>query len=261
MAERIIGTPAFCATGLALKSTNRRKNPIDGESRVYVYVGTAAAVYNAYNTINQTDYLEVEIDETGAPEYRLIVTAPDDSAVNAIVNYELVGNELSRSIWESERARALGFDVVRDIRGRVNRQEAGTGLSGDAKILYQIASLGVDHWEEPQFVYRVTKVVSRKYTLKIALNNIAKIYTTTQVLNETSPPPGLVFSISDVQADSTAGGPNDIAETSGGINAVTGWFYGWFKGTPTVQKAAGYRIAVTTEFKKVKATSFLYQRA
>jgi hypothetical protein len=255
MAEKIIGTAAFVATGLALKSTNRRKNSLDGESRVFVYTGSQLAVRNAYDTINTVDYLEVEIDETGAPEYRLIITSPDDSTTNAITNYELVGNELSRSIWESDRARALGVDVIRDIRGRVNRQESGTGLNGDALKLYKIAALGVDHWEEPQFVYRVTKVVSRKYTLRVAMNNIAKIYKTTQVLNETSPPPGLVFSLSDVAADSTAGGTNDVPESA----TDAGWIYGWFKGTPTVQRAAGYRIAVTTEFKKVQATSFLYK--
>jgi hypothetical protein len=258
--ERVIGTAAFVAAGLTLKSTNRRKNPIDGESRVYVYVGTQAAVLNAYATINETDYLEVEVDETSAPEYRLIVNAPDDSVVNSVTNYEVLGNEITKSIYEADRTIALGNQTLRDIRDRINRDESGDGLSNDAKILYNLAKAGVTGWEVSQFVYRVTKVVSRKYTQKVAYNNIGRIYKTTQVIAETQPPPGLVFSLSDIKGDSSASGPNDIAETPG-VSAETGWIYGWKKGTPTTQRVAGFRIAISTEFKLGIWSTYLYKAA
>jgi hypothetical protein len=258
---RVIGTPAFLAAGLALKSTNRRKNPVDGESRVFTYTGTQTAVYNAYATINLTDYLEVEIDESNAPEYRLIVSAPDDSAVNSITNYELLGNSLPKDIWESQRALALGVDVIRDIRKRVDNRESGSGLSGDALKFYNAAARGIATYRKSEFVYRCTKVVSRNYPVRVAMQNVNGsapfIYKTSQVLNETQPPPGLVFAIGDINADSTAGGPNDIPESVSDYGTI----YGWVKSPPEVRRVANYRIAITTEFERVEACSLFYKPA
>lgn len=255
--SRTIGIPAFIAAGLALKSTNKRKNPVDGESRVYTYTGTQAAVLSAYATINLTDYLGVEIDETNAPEYRLIVNAPDDSAVAAATNFELVGNVLQKDIWESARALALGVDGIRDIRKRVDGRESGVGLTGDALKFYNAASRGVTTFRMTEFAYRVTKVVSRNYSIKVAMSNVGAVYKTSQVISETAPPSGLVFSLSDVKADSSAGGPNDVSESPTDYGTI----YGWLKNPPEIRRVAGYRIAVTTEFEKVKACSLTYSAA
>lgn len=258
---RIIGTPAFLAAGLALKSTNRRKNPVDGESRVYTYVGTQAAVYAAYATINLTDYLEVEIDETNAPEYRLVVNAPDDSILNSVTNYEVLNDVQILGTVQCDRARALSVTTLHDVRDRVSKGKdaSGVGLSGDALGLYLALSRQIDTFPRDAFVYRVTKVISRNYALKVAYGNRNRVYKTTQVLNETQPPPGIVFSLTDLQADSTSGGPNDISENF--PNGELGTVYGWLKGVSSVQRVAGFRIAVTTEFKMTEAVPFIYKSA
>lgn len=240
-------------------STSVTSDPVRGFSVVQVYSGTYEKMAEL-KALCAPDQITI-LDDSQAPLWKLYIQTPDDpenSASTTSVNtYEVVPNQHNRDGYESARARALGSTVLLDIRKRIDNKESGSGLSGDALKFYNLMAKGQARWDEEMYVFRFTKIVSPRYTIKMAFSNRGKIYTTAQVSNEVQPPSDILFSLDDINADSTVGGPANIPESS----TEAGTIYGWRKGAPSGQLIAGNKFAITQEFVQCEASTFYYSAA
>jgi len=232
-------------------------DPVRGTFSERYYEGCEDEIMGLARRLSPDQYYE--IDGTNAPIFRLAVRTPDydgsSSSSETTLTYELLGNDLTYSIYEHPTARALDSAILASVRRAVDSRstkfynEAGTDITstvngnGNAITLYNLAIKGTDSFIRSQYVFRVTQTVSNRSTARAGYANTNKLYTTGQLISETSPPSTLLFAIDQIPT------PSDIP---------TGYVWRWLKKTPTVVQIGGNKFNIAVEYLLERWSTFLY---
>jgi hypothetical protein len=246
----ILGDP------VALKSIERVSDPTRGPSTVAVYTGTIEAL-NAVAATSSPDQV-VRLVQAG-PLGELTISTADyvDSQTSSIVipKFELLGNDIQKSLYTHPRSLALGKDsngieIVSLVKQKYeylrenNKAEANKiTLLGDASELFDMLLRGETDYVASQYVFRLTQTVSSRYSEKVVFSNVDRVYSTLQLLSETNPPASLVFSVAQIPVPSTV---------------PSGYNYGWLKKTPTVLTISGNKIEITLEYWREIWSAYAY---
>lgn len=159
--------------------------------------------------------------------------------------WEILGNEIQKSLLEHPTVEALGRDTIRNIQFFVDNPDLDptTGsppLTGIALSAYERMIKGATHYALGQYVLRHTTNVSNNYGINVADFNIERIYTTSQLIGETTnanswifPMPGrLVYKLQTLAAPAFQ----------------SGYLWGWRKLPSTETTTAGNRVGIVTEY-------------
>lgn len=243
-------SPLFTVPGLSYLGCRRRKSPNNGEQWVLRFRSAASndptiasPAEAAYILISPE--FEAEIEASG-PTHELTVITPDDPSggSDGVVSttFELLGNALQRDLREHPRSLVLGPDKLEDINqvldGRLEYGEANFQTSADGLLLYDLLRQrnGNGSYQVPQYVFRCSRIVTRRSTTQVGYSNVAKVFTTTQMLAETGPPTNILNTVVDAVTYSAP------------TTATSGYTYGWLKQSPTATLEAGNKVRLTSEW-------------
>jgi hypothetical protein len=239
---RVLGQP------YAISNIVRGFDPVRGPSTEVTFTGTIEAL-NALNLTLASDQTARLVQST-SPLAELIVTTPDyydsTSTDQSTLKYELLGNDIERSIWNHPSAIALSDEDKTNIKAAIlDPQGSAIEAIGDALSVYNLLRNGTDSYTVSQFVFRVTQTVSSRFTTRVGFSNLNRIYSTTSMVSETGPPSTLIFSVSSIPSST----------------APSGYAYGWLKRTPTVSQTAGNKFEITIEYWLETWSTFIYGAA
>ncbi len=103
----------------------------------------------------------------------------------------------------------------------------------DAVIaFFNLLLKGTTHYRNSEYVLRRTQTASNSYTGEFDVKNTNRLYTTEQILAETTIPASIVFKIQNIEVPP----PQDD------------YFWGWLKGTPQISTVAGGKIQCTQDY-------------
>jgi hypothetical protein len=238
MSETIVGFQ-----GLTEQGRRFVRDPVRGLSMEILYSGPKDAVLAAYSTIPISTYVECDTLTPG-PTGTLFLRSPDygDGNSSDVVqtSFDLIPNISQRSAYENPRCEALGSEVLTTIRNAIKTNTAPTGLSGNAETLYDYIVAGHDTFFTSEIVFRVTDVIANGAEQSRAYSYTNRIYTSVQLVNETSPSEfyqnGIAAAYATVLADVYNG------------SIPTGLVLGWLKQFPGTVNVPGNRSAVTVEY-------------
>jgi hypothetical protein len=253
MAATIIGSPAFTwagIPGLSYVGRRRTRNPQYGFGYEYVFKGTPDAVNTAYNQC--ADDQSAVIEEFG-PVHTLTVSTGDDpsNATSQIVtnNYELLPNSQQKDVYEHPKALALGQTALNAIRVELKKDNPNVAnISGaDAKKLFTLLleGNGSRSFQVSGYAFKATQIVSRRSSVAILFANKERLYTTAQVVAESSPPSGFLWGLASVAADAPPTVPD-------------GYLYSWLKQVPSITSAAGNKYSIQNEWWLEVWSTWLY---
>lgn len=164
----------------------------------------------------------------------------------AATTWELVGNDLTKSLYELKKSRDLGTTVLEGIQEKVKDKDYSyTVPAGDATSLYELIRKGTDSFTLSQYVLKKTSVVGSNYTAQIAFSGINKRWTTTQINAAEAIPTSVIFSITTLETSLPAAG--------------TGFAWSWLKRTPTVRAIARNRLEVSQEWYLEAWSTWIYE--
>jgi hypothetical protein len=159
--------------------------------------------------------------------------------------WQILGNEIQKGLLEHPDVVAA---IPADVRDKIYKAElSGTdeasfspALSAYASKVFDRLRRGATHYALGQYVLRHTTNVSNQYGNNVADFNIERIYTTSQLIGETTnsnswifPLPGrLVFKLQNITAPT----------------AKTDYLWGWRKLPSTETTTSGNRVEITTEY-------------
>jgi len=188
--------------------------------------------------------------ELEATERKSILTATASGGQLGIPDlttdtWQILGNEIQKSLLEHPDVVAAVPSTVRDQLYKA--ELAGTDevsfsppLGAYASKVFDRLRRGATHYALGQYVVRHTTNVSNQYGVNVADFNIERIYTTSQLIAETTnsnswifPMPGrMVYKLQNI-----------VAPT-----AKTDYLWGWRKLPSTETTTAGNRVEITTEY-------------
>jgi len=222
---------------------SRDYDPSRGPSFTQYYEGTKEAIEELERQLVGVRY---EVDYTSPPIAKLSITQTgysENEDPNAIldVQYELLANTSSKSIFEHPVARALGQAVILQIRDALDRSpgDAAPSFTGNTLKIYDMAITGQDTYIDSQFVFRVTQIIGRRANeIPVAFTDVNKIYTTAEMLAEISTPRAYTTAIQLAAA---------AAQASFGTIPAD-YTLGWLKQAPTLNTVADNKIALNFEY-------------
>ncbi len=252
---------------------NYKYTPNQGWTTTFTYTGQQARIDTIADqyAISNTG-ASLEISQDSSPLRKLVVTfdykydgSPTTSEV-PINNWELLGSDLNKDVYEGERMIALGASVITAIRlavqnvnaadvttaataysdatGAITAAALAAGVSqSDALDFFDVLVKGTTSFPHSEFVLKRTQSVSNTYATKFALNDINKLYTTEQILAEAEIPSTIIFDISLIEVP-----PPQL-----------GYTWAWLKRSPQVATSAGARIQVTQEYWLEQWADILYR--
>lgn len=218
-------------------------NPATGKAYGVLYEGPRQFLEAIIPTLD-TAY-PYRLDDSQAPLCRLEVHTPD--AGDVATTWELVGNNIQKSIFEHPRTLALSYSDIELLRDKTTSERIAniTSLSSlDARWLADILIRDTDSYTEDQFVFRITQIVPRNSVAVIALNNSQDIYSTSQIIAETGPGAVLLTALATI--DSTP------------IAVTAGYAYGWKKSAASFQQVGYNRFATTIDYVQSVWSMYLY---
>lgn len=226
-------------------------NPQTGRQYEYLYEGSPQAVLAGANQV-ASDQIVVIDERDDGNLWGLSVTTADDptgASANVVANtFELVGNSVQKDIREHPLILELGYEKIGQIDELLTAPQSEVtstnldaigALNSTARNLYNDLRQrnGNMAYQESQYVFRVSKIVSkRNQALQIAYANVNRLYTTDQVIAETNPPSDYILSL------------NSLAASFVVLAELADYPLTWLKGSPTLTEAPGNRNAVQYEF-------------
>jgi hypothetical protein len=253
-----------------LTSWRLEKDPTTGFKSVYTWEGSRAAIFGLATLV--TSDQKYVIDDTDKPIYRLIISSPDSGAPDVendyVLEWELLGNDVEKSIYEHPNARVLGDKMLTAIKIAIKEVEDAALLnsstvyaenetnlaaiavllgvsSANALLLFRLIVKGTTSFVASQYVLRRTQTISSRGQVTFSFSNVDKIHTAAQVLASELVPAEVQFSIAAI--------PEPTAQT--------GYSWGWLKKTPTIAQAAGRRFQCVQEYWLEQWSTFLYDAA
>ena len=253
-----------------LVSFRLERDPVKGFNSVYVWEGSQLAIFGLANSVRPDQ--KYVIDDSDKPVYRLIISSPDSGSPNLandyVLEWELLGNDNEKSIFEHPNSRALGTTVLSSIKEGIKQVEdepAATASERETAVLNGIDDLcfdlnvdaaaadalfallikGATSYVTSQYVLRRTQTVSSRAQLEYTFSNVDKIHTSAQVFADGTMPQPVQFAIATIPAPA----------------AQDGYQWGWLKKTPSITQAAGGRFQGTQEWWLDQWTTFLYETA
>lgn len=242
--------------------------PFRGWQTVWVYRSKQELIFTLsieFEASNSGASLElVRVDQS--PLWQLTVTFDyrnDGVSVEKPVNtWELLGNDVQKSIYEHPTTLALGIDTITAVKVAIQSVSAASpgeeqaakaaaianirkvaGANGDvAEELFTLIYKETTHFSVSEFVLRHTQTVSNSYLSQFSLDSIEYLYTTEQLIAESSIPSSVVFDLSS------------IAEPA----EKPGYLWTWLKRSPQIQFVAGAKIQVTQEYWLDQWSTYLY---
>lgn len=171
--------------------------------------------------------------------------------------WQIMGNEIQKTGFEHPLSLGLSDDQIADLQQLANNHtkpsDITPALTGDVLRLYKLLLKDSSHYALGQYVLRHTTNVSNQYNSNISDFNIERIYTTSQLIAETTnsnswtfPLPGrMVFKLQNLTAPT----------------AQTDYLWGWRKLPSTEATTAGNRVEITTEYWLEQWSLYYYQTA
>lgn len=233
-------------------------NPRTGYQQIVVYTGTPAQIEAAASTAIGNGYSVRYVPDSNGTYSTLEVTygaaETQDPATPLSDEWSLVGNDLEKSIFEHPsvvagqdgwsasdklRFRSLAeafsrgeYTSIDDLVDFTNRVSGSYALFDS--VIAELAK-GVEAYTVSQFVLRHSVVITSNSTIKPALDNVGKVYTTSALESAENIPATLKFNLPD------------------GV---------WLKRTPTVEQYGSDKWTVTQEYWHADSYStFLYEEA
>jgi hypothetical protein len=224
--------------GLTEQPTEREYIPAQGWQTVREWHGSEAAVDGFSSQLVQFGYrlrrfrvegiiygLEAQIPD--AQDGSAPPVDPDD---DQLVTWELVGNDLNKSIFDHDNfsdvtsVTAADQQTLRDIRDGTTKhtEAAATDLTGNAEKFRVLLSKGVQSFPISQYVLRKTSTVPLNWAGQQAMTNVGDVYTSTS------------------QMETAEGVPNDLK-----FIMPEGK---WLKRTPTIRQQRSGRWQINSEF-------------
>lgn len=244
---------------LAGPKMRRSYDPTRGWSSTWEYEGTHAAILGVVSRLGSNLYFEFDLT---TPKGTLTIRTPDagdpnDDGQDQILNttFELQANTSQKSGYEHYRALALGRATIKNIKNAVSNTTtaANPTFIGDADTLYAHMVNSQDSFISPQFVFKLSQIVSRKAVVTIGYTNTSRIYTSAQLKAETNPTSLFLTAIdeavSTVQTDQYGG------------SVPAGYFLGWLKQAPTITTIAGEKQSISVEHWLEAWSTFYYANA
>ena len=250
-----------------LVSFRLERDPVKGFSSVYTYEGSQLAIFGlATNVRADQKYV---IDDSDKPLYKLIISSPDsgspDPATDYVLEWELLGNDNERSIYDHPNSRYLGTAMLTAIKIAVKTVEDAETLDASATVtdeetnlttlatglgisainsvkLFRLLIKGTTSYVTSQYVLRRTQTVSSRAQLEYTFSNVDKIHTSAQVFADGTMPQPVQFAIATI--------PAPISQA--------GYEWGWLKKTPSITQTAGGRFQGTQEWWLDQWSTFLY---
>ena len=250
-----------------LVSWRLEKDPTKGFSSIYTWEGSRAAVFGLATMV--TSDQKYSIDDSDKPLYRIVISSPDsgasDVSTDYILEWELLGNDVEKSVYEHPNALALGDKMLTAIKIAIKEIEDASVLdsstvyatnetnltaiatligvsSANALSLFRLIVKGTTAFVLSQYVLRRTQTVSSRAQLQYSYANVEKIHTAAQVWADSTMPEPVRFVISTMTAPT----------------AQAGYTWGWLKKTPTLTQAAANKFQSTQEWWLDQWSDFLY---
>lgn len=227
-------------------------DPGRGETRHEIFDGTfEACIARAIALRNLRPDLAVTAEPSDGSLWRVTERSADwgESAAAATTVWELLGNEVHKDIYEHPRSLSIDPRVVAQVRGEVAKYDGQGPLptfagdpTGNADLLFTLLLKGTNAYLTSQYVLRRTEIVSSKYQVKVAFNQIDSIWSSAQIVTVEAPPAELLFSISNIPIP----------------DSQSGYQWGWLKKSPTVMQASGNRFQITQEWWLEQWSTYLY---
>jgi hypothetical protein len=191
-------------------------------------------------------------------------TTPEGQSTDTPVDsYQLLGNEIQRSIWEHPIAlklQAHDRTSIGYIRHRIEKATTSSEydesvfdsfivapggsvtLRNYAVYLYRLGVKGVEHYALGQYVLRHSRTVGDRTTLDFLDDNVEEIYTTSDLLAELTSA-SLTYPLPKRLQNKI-----DRIEKKMNTFTVDGYRFGWRKLPSTETTVAGNRLEISTEY-------------
>jgi len=240
----------------AIKSIKKSYDPTRGPVVAVTFNGTKDALDGIVAGLAPDQSSDMTED---GPVCLLTVTTPDypdaETSESYTRRFELLGNDIERSIYGHPSVLALGIPTIQKIKDAVNKEgkfDQVTLLPESLKdnptamSVYKLIMGGGDSYHYSQYVYRVTTTISSRSAGRLAFANTNRIYNTAQMIAEAGAPPTIRFSLADIPALPAA---------------PSGYMNGWLKKSPTVTEIAGQKAEVALEYVLETWSTFAYSAA
>lgn len=170
-------------------------------------------------------------------EARYSINQKDGSAEIPIDTWEFFANHAEKDVLEADNSaiNALNADDKKQIKYLLANPPASEDdipawKTDTGSALYALMESGMRTVRVNAPVLRHTQTVSNIYTVKAAITNVGRIFSTATLATFENIPGTVLFNL-----------PNDVS-------ARTGLSYGWFKTHPTVRAAARNKMQIELEY-------------
>lgn len=246
---------------LILKSRRPSFDPARGIFVTEVWQGTEAAINGLIASLRP--YQTWEINDSNAPIFEVTIRSPEmpeSDQDDALITWEMIGNDLQKDIYEHPNALACDEGDIRKIRNAMNSSNSETspaftgGTTGSlaqiearrlaAISLYLLVLKGTTAYLTSQYVLRKTEVVSTGRQIALGYQNVNRIWSSASINNAEGTPSPIDLSIAQIEAIK----PQD----------QNGYAWGWLKKNPTLQQISGGKWQLTKEWWLEQWSVFIY---
>lgn len=159
--------------------------------------------------------------------------------------WQILGNEIQKSLLEQPDVvagldQATRDEIEKAILEGTAEADLSPALNAFASKVFDRLRRGNTHYALGQYVLRHTTNVSNQYNVNVSDFNIERIYTTSQLIAETTNSNSWIFPL-----------PGRMVNKLSNIAAPTakiGYLWGWRKLPSTEMTTSGNRIEITTEY-------------
>jgi hypothetical protein len=189
-------------------------------------------------------------------------TEPGGGSLTVTDQWQLVGNEITKSIYESPPALELeeaNGGAINFIRQAVDAKSSsfvtsfGGGYDITAAALFNMAIRGQDSYLLGQYVLRHTTNCSSGYVDNVSDDNVFRVYTTSQLLSECQSAALWVQPLAGRLVNKIG----NIVEP----DSRTGYIWGWLKKPSSETTTPDNRIEITQEYWLEQWPTLLYPAA
>lgn len=237
-------------------------DPSKGDSFSTVHEGTEAAMRGIKATLrHERPDLTTSVESTDQPLWQCVVRSSEDTSggvVDAVTTWEILSNDINKSIYESNKALAAGNDNIKEVREGLKNDDTFfviaakfTGTDDQKRFAYDLLVLlqkGVTDFLVSQFVLRRTLIVASSYQIANAFLGIDRVWSGTQISDIEPIPPTILFTLGAI--------PNpDVPPTIGGVQYYR---VGWLKKSPTIMQIPNGKYQIHQEWWLGTPAYFLY---
>lgn len=247
------------SVGRNIDLTNQRLefDPAKGELLTEHFTGTLEACLTKAMELRQTrPDIAFAIESADGPLWQIVVRSPDFSDVNpndTTTIWELLGNEIHKDVYQHPRSLQITDHDLKVIRNFINDPQAnsspaftgGGTLTTYALALYSLLLKGTTAFVTSQYVLRRTRIVSNKYQVALAFNQVDHIWSSAQITSTESVAIPVMISMDQIPIPASQ----------------SGYQWGWLKKSPTVQQTGGNRFQITQEWWLEQWSTYLYDIA